>query len=111
MQQSRLTQGGAYLVHRLMRMFVYYDAVVIDTPILSDDARPLIGDVRLIAERLDRADIFLDYLDEQFRGFGTLDTGLDWPEMHAAAKEDVQQVRQRLARGSSVRRSEGSRRR
>ncbi len=61
--RCRLTQLGAYVLNRLLRSFVYYDAVVVDTPILSDEVRPLMLDARSISQRLERGDIFLKYLN------------------------------------------------
>ena len=93
----RLTQTGAYLLHRLVRTFVYVDAVVIDTPLLDEAARADVGFVRTIEERLRRARAFVDYLDVQFAAFGELDTGLNWVDVSRAILRDVTEVESRLA--------------
>jgi hypothetical protein len=97
-ERLRLTQSGAYMLHRLARMFVYADAVVVDTPILDDDARPSLGEARTIDERLERARAFVAYLDQQWGQFGELDTGLDWSDISRAVLRDIGEVERRLAR-------------
>ncbi|MEU3765686.1 ATP-binding protein [Amycolatopsis keratiniphila] len=102
-ERFRITQNGAYLLHRLSRLFVYYDAVVVDTPILSDEMRPKLSDARTIQERLDRADDFLTYLDEQYESFGELETGLDWESISSAARQDITNVWEALERAAARR--------
>lgn len=97
-ERMRLTQTGAYLLHRLVRTFVYADAVIVDTPILDDTARSEIALGRTIQERLASVRAFVAYLDSQFAGFGELDTGFDWPDASAAIRKDVEEVEARLAR-------------
>ena len=57
----RSTTRGAYHLQYLLPMFVYLDAVVIDTPILDASIGNAIRDVTVISERVDRAVLFLDY--------------------------------------------------
>ena len=82
---------------------MYYDAIVVDTPILSDDLRPKLTEARTIQERLDRAEDFLEYLDEQYESFGELETGLDWRSISAGAREDISKVWDALERASARR--------
>jgi hypothetical protein len=96
-ERMRLTQTGAYLLHRLVRTFVYADAVVIDTPILDDNIRSTLAVGRTIEERLERATSFVCYLDEQFGEFGELETGLDWADISAAILREVHEVEVRLS--------------
>jgi hypothetical protein len=92
-----LTQTGAYLLHRLVRTFVYADAVVVDTPILDEWTRSELDLGRTIEERLRRAHDFVDYLDSRFAEFGDLETGLDWTDISRAISQDVEDVENRLA--------------
>jgi hypothetical protein len=108
-ERLRLRQSGAYLVRRLLSQFVYYDAVVIDTPILSDTLRPLIKPVIYITDRLDRANIFVDYLRDQFESFEFADTGLDFRAVAAAAKADVAIARERVLKAGANRRVRAAR--
>ena len=55
----RITTVGAYTIKKLMFMFTYLDAVIVDTPIVDPDFRSQIDDVATIEERLERALIFL----------------------------------------------------
>lgn len=97
-ESYRITQSGAYLVRRLLRMFVYYDAVVVDTPILSDEVRPRLTEARIISDRLDRAADFIEYLDSQFEHFGNLDTGFSWKSVAADVEQDMSKIWERLER-------------
>ncbi|MGW3995676.1 AAA family ATPase [Amycolatopsis sp. NPDC004772] len=100
-ERFRITQNGAYLLHRLTHLFVYYDAVVVDTPILSDEVRPKLGEARTIEDRLDRAEDFLTYLDEQYENFGELDTGLDWDLISTEARKDISRIWDALERSEA----------
>lgn len=107
-ERIRLTQSGAYLLHRLMGMFVYYDAVVVDTPIVSDRIRPQIGEARQIGDRLDRAEIFVTYLECEFDGLRGLPTEFDFPTQVALVREDIASIRRRLDRATERNRVENA---
>lgn len=96
-ERLRLTQTGAYLLHRLVRTFVYVDAVVVDTPVLDDETRADLTVGRTIEERLRRADLLLRYLNRQYAEFGELDTGLDWADISGAISREIHDVEVRLA--------------
>ena len=63
---------------RLSHLFPYFDAIVVDPPILDDSFRGKMHDVHNITDRLNRADIFLRYLDEQWRQLQDVETIFDW---------------------------------
>lgn len=63
----RMTSLGGYHLHSLARKFEYYDAIVVDTPILDREVRENIRDVRRIEDRLSRGEAFLQYLREASR--------------------------------------------
>lgn len=94
----RITQNGAYALKRLLCSFVYYDAIVVDTPIVSDSWRPRISEARMISERLDRAGYFASYLEEQFAPLAGLETGFDFATQLAALRGDIAEVRLRVGR-------------
>jgi hypothetical protein len=77
--------------------------VVVDTPILSDTVRPLMTSAGFIMDRLDRADRFLNYLVAQFEVFDSLDTGLDYGDIAAAARADISIARSRVLRAEEMR--------
>ena len=89
----RITTIGAYHLKRLPTMFVYYDAIVTDTPILEEAFRIRIHDVADIDERLERGSIFLDYLDGCFKNLDAQRTGLDWSHLLAQAKKNIADIR------------------
>ncbi|MGC4052072.1 MAG: hypothetical protein QM757_22265 [Paludibaculum sp.] len=59
----RITSSGLYHLNELLSSFTYYDAVVVDTPILGKQYRERIRDAHSLDERLQRASVFVDYLD------------------------------------------------
>jgi len=58
----RISPLGRYHVNILLETFNYYDAVVVDTPIVDDRVRSVIADVFPIGERLNRGAAFVRYL-------------------------------------------------
>lgn len=75
----RVTSAGAYTVRKLLGMFTYIDAVVVDTPIVDAEARAAILDARPILERIQRARLFVSYLDVQWSACAGAGLALDWP--------------------------------
>ena len=95
----RVTTVGAYTIKKLMFFFTYLDAVVVDTPILDPSVRAKIRDVGLTDERLVRAEIFLDYLDEQWVALReTAAEILDWSNRAGRAREEIRWIKERLRR-------------
>ena len=74
----RATPTGAYHIERLAGEFSYLDAVLVDTPILDEALRPLIGDVKAFNQRLDRAEAFVRYLDRHWSNVGAEAAGYNW---------------------------------
>jgi len=94
----RITTVGAYHLTRLPELFVYYDAVVTDTPILDETYRGKINDVSEIGERLTRGEIFLQYLNECFTHLDSSRYGLDWPKMFERAMANIVYIRRVTSR-------------
>jgi hypothetical protein len=93
----RITTVGAYHITKLVKSFVYIDAILIDVPILDDDFRREIQDVEKIAERLMRAEKFCDYLDKAWDSTSTPTSGFNWVEASAAIRMDIEQVKSKIA--------------
>lgn len=74
----RPTTAGVYHVSRFCARFVYIDAVVVDTPILNREVRNSIRNVHLIENRLERAELFRRYLDDQWSHLRISDPSWDW---------------------------------
>ena len=62
----RVTSIGIYHLEKFSRYFPYIDAMIVDTPILDENYRSEIIDVDSINDRLKRAEIFCEYLDNQW---------------------------------------------
>ena len=75
----RATTVGLYHLDRLMERFEYIDAVVVALPILDEDKRDGIVDVKTIAERFARARLFQSYLDAQWRAAAFPPMAFHWP--------------------------------
>lgn len=94
----RITAVGAYHVKRLVRMFTYVDAVIVDTPVLDPDVRGNMEVVEFIHERLDRAEAFVAYLDGQWRNSPLQEGAFSWPENSEALSKDIKRIRSRIRR-------------
>jgi hypothetical protein len=73
------------------------DAVVLDTSICDATARNRIRDVDPIAQRIDRARIFLDYLNRCAQELTDVDAQRVWGEAHAALARDIADVEEAVA--------------
>lgn len=91
----RVTSVGAYHLTRLVGLFAYVDAMIVDSPVFDQDRRAQIHDVRDILSRLDRAVVFCQYLDDQWPE--TLD-GQDffrWPPVSRELQTAIPQIERR----------------
>ncbi|NTW88298.1 MAG: hypothetical protein HGB26_04060 [Desulfobulbaceae bacterium] len=77
----RITTVGIYHVRLLCAMFQYFDAIVVDTPILDDGVRSLIVDAASLEERLSRVEIFKDYLDKSWQLFDGESVFFNWADI------------------------------
>lgn len=94
----RVTAAGVYHVNRLIRLFTYLDAVIVDTPVLERGARNGIKDVRNLEARLARAELFRAYLDSQWTDRLRQQAVFDWPAISQALIADMQDVARRAQR-------------
>lgn len=100
----RATTIGIYHVERLPRYFAYVDAIVVDTPIFDRATRDSIGAVDTITERLERAEVFRQYLTRQWSSLDDRDTVFRWGRVSAALHADVLTIRRVLGRRPNRRR-------
>lgn len=99
----RITTIGSYMYKSMIQQFVYVDAMIVDTPVVDVQTAVKIKDVQAIADRLDRAEVFCDYLDEQWARLAPAeDLPFDWPYCVAALRSNIEWVRVR-ARGGPPR--------
>ncbi len=92
----RITTVGAYHITKLVKSFVYIDAILIDVPILDDYFRKEIQDVDKIGERLSRSGSFCDYLDKAWSSTNNLASGFNWTEASASIRKDIEIVKSRI---------------
>ena len=96
----RITTVGSYMYKSMIQRFTYVDAMIVDTPIVDLEWRKRITDVRAILERLDRAEQFEQYLDEQWIASNLSDSGsgFDWQIASSEIGRDIAKVRERAVR-------------
>jgi hypothetical protein len=87
--RARITTVGAYSVKRLLSSFTYLDAVVVDTPIVRENFRARIVDVRAISDRLRRVEILRAYLDTVWQPLAGKEVLFDWPVTSGTVREEV----------------------
>jgi hypothetical protein len=97
----RVTTIGAYTYKRLLRTFVYLDAVVVDTPVVDDDVAHRLDDHRDIEDRLKRAEHFISYLDDQWDQFEVVSPPFSWPEVREEIAGDMERAKRSAARWRS----------
>jgi len=101
----RVSSIGAYHITTLVREFAYIDAVVTDTPIIDQDAYHSIVRCDGIKERLDRANIFLAYLDRCWKQFPQEATAtFDWNEHSKSAGNAIRRIQTARDSGEGHRR-------
>jgi hypothetical protein len=99
----RVTPAGLYHVHRLAGTFQYIDAIIIDTPILNDSVRDKMQESTDIGDRLIRAERFVkDYLDNAWGSLSKVAVGFSWEAILEEIVLDIQTIRWRLARKTTI---------
>jgi hypothetical protein len=88
----RITSVGAYYVKRLIGMFAYVDAMIVDTPITDSDWRAKITQAYNIKDRLTRAMIFINYLDSAWGQENPTGKEFDWKFISLLIRKDIQYI-------------------
>jgi len=97
-ESIRISTLGAYHLQRLVRFFVYIDAIVVDTSVLIDEVRENITNISDITDRLNRAEQFIRYLDVQWDCISQASEAFNWKDVSQALGQDIEAIRQRLTR-------------
>lgn len=92
----RIMPAGAYTARRLVGEFAYFDAMIVDTPVVKEEYRVSITPVPGIDERLIRASYFLDYLSSCWDSH--LESFVDWPLIRSKMQLEIQTIRDRTQR-------------
>ena len=91
----RITTVGSYYYQKLVRIFTYVDAMVVDTPIVNREVREKIGDETTILGRLKRAEEFRQYLDSQWTGMESAVEVFNWPHLSTQLNEEISTIMRR----------------
>ncbi|MBL4883143.1 MAG: hypothetical protein JKY95_01235 [Planctomycetaceae bacterium] len=91
----RITDRGSYMIKGLITQFVYYDAVVVDTPILDQNTRKSITDVFPITQRLERCELFMSYLDLCSESIQDSSFLKFWKSISEKIKDEITVIRKR----------------
>lgn len=93
-EHLRVTSAGVYTGSVLINMFAYADAVVVDTPIVDEAYRKLIGNAYSLEERLRRVEVFRVYLDRHWRNLRSAvpDLSFNWESHSDRLRQDVAYV-------------------
>ena len=96
----RATNLAIYHLRFLLNSFTYIDAMIVDTPIFNSDYRDKIINTMQIQSRLDRATIFKQYLDEQWKTSNLKSNLFNWPNFSRELEVDIEKISSRLTRES-----------
>ena len=87
---------GRYHINVLVKKFTYIDAVVIDTPIIDETVRSKINDIKPIAERLERAELFLGYLNDCSNHLQDEDAKNVWQKISSEIASDISGIHTKI---------------
>ena len=96
----RITTVGAYHLQRLPYIFVYYDAISTDMPVIYREFREKILDVEYIQDRIDRGDILLAYLNACADQTLPPESGIEWKKMFSETKNNISFIRKIIGRNN-----------
>lgn len=94
----RITSIGAYMVKKILGQFSYIDAVLVDVPVVSEDYSEKISTTNSINERLDRAMIFCEYLDNEWGKLPTEQIPFSWSNFSVLLKKEISKIRIAISR-------------
>jgi hypothetical protein len=88
----RVTSVGIYHAMRLSKIFSYFDAVIVDTPILDPAVREKIMNVHALPERVDRVQAFLSYLDEAWQDLSSFSLVFPWRDQVSVLRSEISRI-------------------
>ena len=97
-ESFRITSLGRYHIIELVANFQYYDAIVVDTPILDDESRKAITDTPYIDQRIPRAVYFMKYLNQCAEQIQDADARKIWSGIHESVMSSIDRVKGSLQR-------------
>lgn len=94
---------GVFTTTRLASMFSYLDAILVNTPVLESSVLARLVNVDNILGRLDRCEVFLDYLGSAWALLpAAASTHYDWPRLAQVAREEVLAARSKVLRAKTT---------
>lgn len=87
-----ITSLGRYHLNVLVKKFTYIDAMIIDTPIIDKTVRSKIKDIQPIIERLERAELFLKYLDECSSYLQDEEAKTIWQKISCEIRKNISEI-------------------
>jgi hypothetical protein len=97
----RISALGQYHISDLMARFLYLDAVVVATPVMDDKVRAQICDVSLLDDRLNRARVFLRYLNNCAQTVISTPFYAHWERCHDLVAKEITEIENTTIRKSS----------
>jgi GTPase SAR1 family protein len=97
-QAIRITSVGSYHVIKLCCLFVYIDAILVDTPILDNKFRDIIKIGHNISTRLSAVDSIKQYLDKQWTSLENSGASslFDWEDTSRLIQENINYIKLRV---------------
>lgn len=92
----RITTIGSYYYQKLVGVFTYVDAMIVDTPIVDRAVRERIGDEVNILRRLERAEEFRRYLDSQWTNIEMAAEVFNWRRLSSQLNAEINYIKGRL---------------
>ncbi len=94
--QIRVTNSGVYHLRFLIQSFTYVDSIIVDTPILSESFKGKLLNESKIEKRLERAIIFKNYLDEQWKLSNIISNYFSWEGYSTELNEHIYGIKARV---------------
>lgn len=94
----RATGTGLYHLSHLLNTFTYIDAIIIDVPIFDKETRERIINSFDIFERIDRAIIFIDYIDAIWDSEKFINTHFIWSQKSKELRADIERIKSKIIR-------------
>ena len=91
----RATTLGIYHICYLTNLFTYIDAIIVDTPIFDQIFNSKIVDTFDIDERLNRAQVFKEYLDSEWSNAKFSKSYFDWEKRSTELLLEIDRIRWR----------------
>jgi hypothetical protein len=88
----RPTSVGLYHISKLCTYFTYYDAIIVDLPILEPETKRGIKLVETLPDRLHRVSLLKAYLTRCWATVSGRPTGFDWVQISKGLEEDMVRV-------------------